>query len=104
MNAIATELRIAKSDPSHDHAANKGGAGVIRGAQVEDLNIETVTSNPLLPTDRRWAIRFNGGGTATIVLGMRDYGRGRYSAYFASLVTARLGIPFRRVRIYYSAT
>jgi hypothetical protein len=35
---------------------------------------------------------------------MRNYGRGWYSAYFAGLVTARLGVPFQRVRIYYSAT
>jgi hypothetical protein len=42
--------------------------------------------------------------TVTLVLGMRDYGRGWFSAYFAGLVVARLGLPFRRVRIYYSAT
>jgi hypothetical protein len=43
------------------------------------------------------------GGVVTIVLGMRDYGRGCFSAYFANLVTVRLGIPFRRIRVYYSA-
>jgi hypothetical protein len=42
--------------------------------------------------------------TRPSILGMRDYGRGWYSGYFAGLVTARLGVPFRRVRIYYSAT
>src|ERR1700730_5739331 len=65
---------------------------------------ETVHSNPFLPAKRKWPIRFNAGGTVTIVLGMRDYGRGLYSGSFAGLVTARLGVPFRRVRIYYSAT
>jgi carbon-monoxide dehydrogenase large subunit len=74
-----------------------------RLAGVEMLDIETVTANPALPTARKWAIRFNAGGTVTIVLGMRDYGRGWFSAYFAGLVAARLGIPFRRIRIYYSA-
>ncbi|HLZ64606.1 MAG TPA: hypothetical protein VKQ29_00175 [Aliidongia sp.] len=74
-----------------------------RLASVEMLDIETVTANPALPTDRKWAIRFNAGGTVTIVLGMRDYGRGWFSAYFAGLVAARLGIPFRRIRVYYSA-
>jgi hypothetical protein len=34
---------------------------------------------------------------------MRDYGRGCFSAYFADLVAARLGIPFRQIRVYYSA-
>ena len=74
-----------------------------RLASIEMLDIETVTANPALPTDRKWAIRFNGGGIVTIVLGMRDYGRGWFSAYFAALVSARLGIPFGRIRIYYSA-
>lgn len=74
-----------------------------RLADAEMLAIEAVTANPALPTDRRWAIRFNAGGTVTIVLGMRDYGRGWFSAYFAALVATRLGIPFRRIRIYYSA-
>jgi aerobic carbon-monoxide dehydrogenase large subunit len=74
-----------------------------RLADAEMLEIEAVTANPALQTDRRWAIRFNAGGTVTIVLGMRDYGRGWFSAYFAGLAAARLGIPFGRIRIYYSA-
>ena len=74
-----------------------------RLASIEMLDIETVTASPALPAGRKWAIRFNAGGTVTIVLGMRDYGRGWFSAYFAGLVAARLGIPFGRVRVYYSA-
>jgi CO/xanthine dehydrogenase Mo-binding subunit len=104
MDIIATELRAPRNDAAHGHLARTGGAGFIQSARVENLNVETITSNPFLPTDRKWAIRFNAGGTVTIVLGMRDYGRGWFSAYFAGLVTARLGIPFRRVRLYYSAT
>jgi CO/xanthine dehydrogenase Mo-binding subunit len=104
MDTIATELRIAKNDVAHDHLARMGGVGFVQSARVENLNVETVPSDPFLPADRKWAVRFNPGGTVTIVLGMRDYGRGWFSAYFAGLVTARLGIPFRRVRVYYSAT
>lgn len=77
---------------------------VVRRAGIENLNVEIANKNPLLPTDRKWAIRFTAGETVTVVLGMRDYGRGWFSAYFAGLVAARLGLPFRRVRIYYSAT
>jgi hypothetical protein len=73
-------------------------------ARIENLNVETVNKNPLLPTDRKWAIRFDAGETVTVVLGMRDYGRSWFSAYFAGLAAARLGLPFRRIRIYYSAT
>jgi hypothetical protein len=78
--------------------------GLVESARAENLNVETVISNPLLPTDRKWAIRFNAGGTVTIVLGMKDDGRGWFSGYFAGLAAARLGVPFRRVRVYYSAT
>jgi CO/xanthine dehydrogenase Mo-binding subunit len=74
-----------------------------RPASVEMLDIETVATSPALPAGWKWAIRFNASGTVTIVLGMRDYGRGWFSAYFAGLVAARLGVPFRRVRVYYSA-
>jgi hypothetical protein len=35
---------------------------------------------------------------------MRNYGRGWFSAYFAGLAAARLGIPFRLVRVYYCGT
>jgi carbon-monoxide dehydrogenase large subunit len=104
MDIIATELRKPKNDAAHGHLARRSEVGFVQSARVENLNVETVTSDPSLPTDRKWAIRFNPGGTVTIVVGMRDYGRGWFSAYFAGLVTARLGIPFRRVRVYYSAT
>jgi CO/xanthine dehydrogenase Mo-binding subunit len=104
MDTIATELRIAKSHAAPGHLDRTSEIGFVQNARVENLDIETVTSNPFLPADRKWAIRFDAGGTVTIVLGMRDYGRGCYSAYFAGLVTARLGVPFQRVRIYYSAT
>jgi hypothetical protein len=35
---------------------------------------------------------------------MKDYGRGWFSAHFTGLAAARLGIPFRRFRVYYAAT
>ena len=104
MDIITTEARIAKSNAVHDHLIPTSEAGFTRSARGENLNIESAPTNPILPTDRKWALRFNADGTVTIVLGMRDYGRGWFSAYFASLVAARLGIPIRRIRLYYSAT
>ena len=104
MDTIATELPIANSYAAPGHLAYTGEIGFGRNARVENLNIETIPTSPFLPANRKWAIRFDAGGTVTIVLGMRDYGRGCYSAYFAGLVTSRLGVPFQRVRIYYSAT
>jgi CO/xanthine dehydrogenase Mo-binding subunit len=104
MDTIATELPIANSYAAPGHLGRTGEIGFLQNARVENLNIETIPSSPFFPANRKWAIRFNAGGTVTIVLGMRDYGRGWYSGYFAGLVTARLGVPFRRVRIYYSTT
>jgi hypothetical protein len=104
MDTIATELPIAKSYAAPGHLARPSEIGFVQNAKVENLNIETIPSSPFLPANRKWGIRFDVGGTVTIVLGMRNYGRGWYSAYFAGLVTARLGVPFQRVRIYYSAT
>jgi hypothetical protein len=89
MDTIATELRIAQNHAAPDPLARTSEIGFVQNARVKDLNIETVTSNPLLPSDRKWAIRFNAGGTVTIVLGMRNYGRGWYSAYFAGLARLR---------------
>jgi carbon-monoxide dehydrogenase large subunit len=102
MDIITTDSRIAKSDAAQDQRTSDAGPG--RSAGDENLNIETTATNPLLPADRKWALRFNADGTVTIVLGMRDYGRSWFSAYFAGLVAARLGIAFRRIRVYYSAT
>jgi hypothetical protein len=85
---------------AHDHSSE---IGLVLRLKIGNLNVETIASNRLLPTNGRWAIRFNAGGTVTIILGMRDYWRGWLSAYFAGLVTTRLGIPFGRIRVYYSA-
>jgi CO/xanthine dehydrogenase Mo-binding subunit len=68
------------------------------------MNVEAVARSPLLPSDSKWAIRFKAGGLTTIVVGRRDFGNASLSAHFAQLVAARLGIPFGRVRLYYSAT
>jgi CO/xanthine dehydrogenase Mo-binding subunit len=82
----------------------KSTVGLLSLQSVGTLNVEMLTTDPLLQTDRKSEIRFNAGGAVTIVLGMRDNGRGWYSAHFASLVATRLGLPFRRVRVYYSGT
>jgi CO/xanthine dehydrogenase Mo-binding subunit len=82
----------------------KSSVDILSLQSVGNLNVEMLTADPLLQRDRKSEIRFKAGGAVTIVLGMRDYGRGWYSAHFASLVANRLGLPFRRIRVYYSAT
>jgi hypothetical protein len=101
---ITANTSSATNAGARDHSLVAKEYAVIQGPRARALDVETSVSNPLLPTDRKWAIRFTSSGTVTIVLGMKDYGRGWFSGYFASLVAARLGVPFRRIRIYYSGT
>ena len=102
MDIAATELHAVNVDTAYGRAFDNE-IRLVQSTKARNLNVETVAMNPLLPADRKWAIRFNVDGTVTIVLGMRDYGRGWFSAYFAGLVATRLGIPFWRIRLYYSA-
>jgi aerobic carbon-monoxide dehydrogenase large subunit len=95
-------MDIAPIDAAHELLKSAIGRPI--RPSTGELNVEMLATNPLLPTSRKWAIRFNASGTVTIVLGMRDYGWGWYSAHFASLAAARLGLPFRWMRVYYSAT
>jgi CO/xanthine dehydrogenase Mo-binding subunit len=78
--------------------------GLLSLQSASELNVEMLTANPLLQSDRKSAIRFSPNGNVTIVLGIRDYGRGSYSAHFANLVATRLGLPLRCMRVYYSAS
>jgi CO/xanthine dehydrogenase Mo-binding subunit len=102
MEISTPELGIASNDAVQGFLASLEIAAS-RNERTGSLNVEAVASSRWLPADRKWGIRFGADGNVTIVLGMWNYGRGCYSAYFASLVSARLGIPFRRVRLYYSA-
>ena len=104
MDIIATEPHPARIEAGPSVLLHARMVGFGPGTATRNLDVEVVTSSPLLPTDRKWAIRFNADGTATIILGMKDYGRGWFSSYFTSVAAARLGIPFRRFRVYYSAT
>jgi hypothetical protein len=104
MDIIATEPHPARSEAGPSFLPHARMVGFWPGTTIRNLDVETVISSPVLPTDRKWAIRFNANGTVTIILGMKDYGRGWFSSYFTSVAAARLGIPFRRFRVYYSAT
>ena len=68
----------------------------------ENFYVETVTPHSLVPHRQKCAIRFEADTTVTILLSMKDSGWADASSYFASLLVARLGIPFKRVRLYYT--
>jgi hypothetical protein len=104
MDVVAIDGRVAECGVVLDPSVCGADPGTIRNALIENLNVETTASHPLLPNDRIWAIRFRADGTVMIVLEMRNYGRSRFSAYFANVVSVRLGVPLRLIRIYYSAS
>ena len=82
---IVADTSNAKNAHTHEPLSRAHSGRVVLRAGIENLNVEIVNKNPLLPTDRKWAIRFGAGEIVTVVLGMRDYGRGWFSAYFAGL-------------------
>ena len=66
------------------------------------LDVEVVGPRSLLPYGHKCRLHFDASGTATVTIGIRNYGRGYASPYFSSLVVARLGLPATRVRLYYA--
>ena len=50
------------------------------------------------PDKEMGGIRFEADGTVTIITGTLDYGQG-HAAPFAQVLSARLGIPFERIRL-----
>jgi hypothetical protein len=73
-----------------------------RGALEEGLNVEMAGPCALLPNRPKCGVQFGIDSTVTIVLGMRDSGWADASTYFANLLVARLGIPFNKIRLYYT--
>jgi CO/xanthine dehydrogenase Mo-binding subunit len=71
-------------------------------AKAGPLKIETVGPISLLPNGQKCGLHFEANGTVLIALGMRDYGHGYASSYFANLLVARLGSAFERIRVYYA--
>jgi carbon-monoxide dehydrogenase large subunit len=68
-------------------------AGKLRGLGVA-CYVETTAQN----TQEQGGIRFNADGTVTIITGTLDYGQGHAST-FAQVLTARLGIPFDKIKL-----
>jgi CO/xanthine dehydrogenase Mo-binding subunit len=78
------------------------GATDSRRARTGGLSVEMVAPGSLLLYQQRCGIRFDADSRVTIVLDMRDYGYGWASPYFAGVVADKLGIPFERIRMFYT--
>jgi CO/xanthine dehydrogenase Mo-binding subunit len=100
MNVSTDRLLVREIDGSR--GAYPTQSAFVPKARAESLDVETVGPISLLPQGQKCEIRFEADATVTVMLGMRNYGHGYASPYFASLVAARLGIPVQRIRLYYA--
>jgi CO/xanthine dehydrogenase Mo-binding subunit len=54
------------------------------------------------PANASVGIRFESNGTVTLISKTVDYGHGHAAPFFAHLLMDRLGIPFSRIRLYFT--
>ena len=100
MNIMTDSLLSPKNGSTGSGAADPDGADIVRSARADGLGVEMIGSRLLLPHGQKCWIAF-AGACVTVGLGMRDFGHGYASPYFASVAVGRLGIPFNRIRLYY---
>jgi carbon-monoxide dehydrogenase large subunit len=86
-------LQVADWDGFDQRRAVSRACGKLRGRGVGQYLEGTAP-----PNKEMGAIRFEPDGTVTIVTGTLDYGQG-HATPFAQVLSARLGIPFDRIRL-----
>ena len=68
---------------------------------VDDLDVEMVVPALLFPYRQTCGVRLGRNGVVTIVVGARDPGHDA-SSYLAGILVERLGIPWSRLRLFYT--
>ncbi|HKX07036.1 MAG TPA: xanthine dehydrogenase family protein molybdopterin-binding subunit [Stellaceae bacterium] len=82
--------------------AEARGRGKLRGIGIASV-IEQAGGPPGKPMEEGAEIRFDPGGTATILLGSHNHGQG-HETVFRQLADELLGLPFDKVRVAYGDT
>src|SRR5258708_37924247 len=72
--------------------AGPSDTNIPTGTRAEGLSVEMPRPDSLLPCGRKRGIQFRPDATATIILGMRGYGRGYASSYLMGIFVSRLWI------------
>jgi aerobic carbon-monoxide dehydrogenase large subunit len=86
-------LALADWDGFAARKAESGARGRLRGLGIGDyLELTGVSGREM------GGIRFDPNGDVTLITGTLDYGQGHASP-FAQVLAARLGVPFRRIRL-----
>src|SRR6266851_1625339 len=92
-NLLNKALALADWDGFPARRAESRARGRLRGRGISDY---LELTGP--PGREMGGIRFEADGTVTIITGTLDYGQGHASP-FAQVLSTRLGIPFRRIRL-----
>jgi carbon-monoxide dehydrogenase large subunit len=92
-NLLNKALALADWDGFAVRRAESRARGRVRGRGISDY---LELTGP--PGREMGGIRFEPDGTVTIITGTLDYGQGHASP-FAQVLSTRLGIPFRRIRL-----
>lgn len=96
MNIRPDRLAVSRNEGAGGDVSNS--PRFVLCTRMRDLT--TVGPISLFPYGHECSIRMD--STVTITLGMKDYGNGYVSPYFANLVATRLGVPLKQIRIYYA--
>jgi carbon-monoxide dehydrogenase large subunit len=92
-NLLNEALALADWDGFAARRTESRSRGRLRGRGISDY---LELTGP--PGREMGGIRFEANGDVTLITGTLDYGQGHWSP-FAQLLAARLGIPFRRIRL-----
>jgi carbon-monoxide dehydrogenase large subunit len=92
-NLLNKALALADWDGFPTRKAESRSRGRLRGRGISDY---LELTGP--PGREMGGIRFEPDGTVTIITGTLDYGQGHWTP-FAQVLSARLGIPFGRIRL-----
>jgi carbon-monoxide dehydrogenase large subunit len=92
-NLLNQALALADWDGFPARKAESRGRGRLRGRGISDY---LELTGP--PGREMGGLRFEPDGTVTIITGTLDYGQGHWTP-FAQVLSARLGIPFERIRL-----
>ena len=92
-NLLNDALALADWDGFAGRQAESRAQGRLRGRGISDY---LELTGP--PGREMGGIRFEPDGTVTIITGTLDYGQGHASP-FAQVLSTRLGIPFRKIRL-----
>jgi hypothetical protein len=91
---LLIELPVSGPAATHELSTSRSAAAPF---EADRIGATVVTSD-----GRAFGIRFEANGTVMLILGLQSDGRNYASPLFAFHLAGRLGVPLRRIRLYYA--